>query len=305
MIQQMIFHRLRQVLGREKPLTENYKIERKRVEYSHPFWLHAFSKVQDTTLSIKEHEIPIRLFFPNKLNKINKEAVIVFLHGGGFVTGSLKSYSQMCSYIARETNHKVIAVGYRLAPEFPFPKGLEDCYLAVKRIAAPKGTKKIILMGDSAGANLVLGVTLMNRRYNAFKISKQILLYPVLNNTYREDSIYPSVRENGENYLLTRERLEAYLNCYVSDRKLLKSPYVAPLLETDLRGYPKTLMITAEYDLLRDEGEAYAKKLRAAYNDVQMYRARGMLHGFMSLPPIVKEVHRTYKKIREFIGENK
>ncbi len=255
---------LRKLLYSERDLKDTYQLERKMVNMTHPHILKPFFKMWDHEVSIGNHKIPVRIFFPSKEGIY---PLLIFFHGGGFVTGNINSYSSVCTHMANLTEHIVLSVDYRLAPEHPFPAGLEDCYAVVKEVMGSTllfnhVIEDIILIGDSAGANLAAAVSLLARDRGAFNISKQILLYPATYNDHSDASPYPSVKENGYDYLLTQKRMKDYIHLYIRDEADLQNPYVAPLLAKDFSNQPDTLIITAEYDLIRDEAEAYGEKLK-------------------------------------------
>lgn len=296
---------LRKLLYSEKDLKDTYQLERKMVNMTHPHILKPFFRMWDHEVNIGVHKIPVRIFFPSKEGIY---PLLIFFHGGGFVTGNINSYSKVCTHMANLTKHIVLSVDYRLAPEHPFPAGLEDCYAVVKEVMASTllfnhVIEDITLIGDSAGANLAAAVSLLARDRGAFKISKQILLYPSTYNDHSDASPYPSVKENGYDYLLTQKRMKDYIDLYIRNKADLQNPYVAPLLAKDFANQPDTLIITAEYDLLRDEGEAYGEKLRAAGNKVQIHRIPDAIHGFISLSPIFNEVKECYAIINRFLKE--
>lgn len=296
---------LRKLLYSEKDLKDTYQLERKMVNMTHPHILKPFFRMWDHEVNIGDHKIPVRIFFPSKEGIY---PLLIFFHGGGFVTGNINSYSKVCTHMANLTKHIVLSVDYRLAPEHPFPAGLEDCYAVVKEVMASTllfnhVIEDITLIGDSAGANLAAAVSLLARDRGAFKISKQILLYPSTYNDHSDASPYPSVKENGYDYLLTQKRMKDYIDLYIRNKADLQNPYVAPLLAKDFANQPDTLIITAEYDLLRDEGEAYGEKLRAAGNKVQIHRIPDAIHGFISLSPIFNEVKECYAIINRFLKE--
>lgn len=296
---------LRKLLYSEKDLKDTYQLERKMVNMTHPHILKPFFKMWDHEVSLNDHKIPVRIFFPSKEGIY---PLLIFFHGGGFVTGNINSYSKVCTHMANLTKHIVLSVDYRLAPEHPFPAGLEDCYAVVKEVMASTllfnhEIKDIILIGDSAGANLAAALSLLARDRGEFKISKQILLYPSTYNDHSDASPYPSVKENGYDYLLTQKRMINYIDLYIRDKADLQNPYVAPLLAKDFSNQPETLIITAEYDLLRDEGEAYGEKLRMAGNKVQIHRIADAIHGFISLSPIFNEIKECYAIINEFLKD--
>lgn len=299
---------LRKILYPEKDLHETYQRERKIANLTHPPLMKPFFKKWDQQVIADGYEIPVRLFFP--LKESDAYPLLIFFHGGGFVTGNIDSYSNICAHMANITGHIVLSVDYRLAPEHPFPCGLEDCYAVVKEVVhspllAYNIKEGVILMGDSAGGNLAAAVSLLARDRGEFKIAKQILLYPAVYYDHSENSPFPSVRENGSDYLLTSKRMTDFMALYVKDKRDLKSPYVAPLLAEDLSHQPETLIITAAYDLLRDEAEAYGKKLHDAGNHVEIYRMQNAIHGFISLSPLFKEVKDSYRIINRFLTKEK
>ena len=231
---------------------------------------------------------------------------LLFFHGGGWVVESIDTYNSVCAQLARKTGRNVISVEYRLAPEHPFPQGLEDCYAVAKELFCSPAEQavapgEITLIGDSAGANLAAAVSLMARDRGEFSIPRQILIYPATHWDHSEASPFPSVHENGRDYLLTSKRICEYMDLYKAGDADLQNPYFAPLLAQDLSAQPDTLVITAEFDPLRDEGEAYGKALRAAGNTVFGFRMLDALHGFFSLPYRFELVQRAYRLICDFL----
>jgi len=247
--------------------------------------------------------IPVRIFSPPQLS----EKAIVFFHGGGWVTGDIDTYSRTCVDMCRQTGHIVIAVDYRLSPEYRFPTALEDCYAVLREVFAGHFEEvlpgNITILGDSAGGNLAAAASLLARDRGEFLPRKQILIYPATSNDHSQHSPYPSVRENGTDYLLTAKRVNDFLEMYRSSRADLQNPYFAPILAADLKNQPKTLVITAEFCPLRDEGEHYAARLREAGNQVTLYRVADALHGFFTLPPTFSHVSEVYSVINRFLGE--
>ncbi len=247
--------------------------------------------------------IPVRIFSPP--HPTGK--ALVFFHGGGWVTGDIDAYSRTCVDMSRQTGHIVIAVDYRLSPEVHFPVALEDCYAVLREVYAGhfEGVlpRDITILGDSAGGNLAAAVSLLARDRGEFLPQKQILIYPATGNDHSERSPYPSVIENGTEYLLTAKRVSDYLRMYQSSSADLQNPYFAPILAEDLTNQPETLMITAEFCPLRDEGEHYAARLREAGNQVEIYRVRDALHGFFTLPPNFSHVAEAYTVINRFLGK--
>ncbi|PHV72223.1 alpha/beta hydrolase [Sporanaerobium hydrogeniformans] len=298
---------LRKIIYPKGDFKETYKLERKMINMTHHYVFKPFFKMWDHEIITDHHSIPVRLFFPNKEGVY---PLLIFFHGGGFVVGNIESYSKICSRLANNLKHIVLSVDYRLAPEHPFPAGLEDCYAVVKEVASHlllfnHPIEEITLIGDSAGANLAAAVSLLARERGEFQIARQILIYPATYNDHSDASPYASVRENGKDYLLTQERMMNYLKAYVKHEKDLENPYVAPLLATDLENQPDTLIITAEFDLLRDEGKAYGERLKQAGNKVEIVEIPNAIHGFLSLPPMFEEVKACYTSINHFLNKGR
>ena len=245
-----------------------------------------FYKTTDEKIYNGEHEVPVRLFFSDEEMKnayenkilVNPD-VLLFFHGGGWVTESIDTYERICARLAGETGHLVAAVEYRLAPEHKFPAGLEDCYAAAKRLFTDYrelrlDPERITLIGDSAGGNLAAAVSLLARDRGDFFPKRQILMYPATYNDYSEASPFPSVKENGSDYLLTAGKMQDYIHLYAGKEADFQNPYFAPYLEENLEDQPDTLILTAEFDPLRDEGEAYGNRLEEAGNQVEMHRIK-------------------------------
>ena len=259
-----------------------------------------------------DYKVPIRLFFPTEEAMENgaasgrKPPVILFFHGGGWVTESVENYQRVCARMAQSTGQIVASVEYRLAPEYRFPVGLMDCYAAAKafytnRFLLNTDPDRITIMGDSAGGNLAAAVCMMARDRGEFYPKKQILIYPALNNCYTEESPFESVKTNGTGYLLTAEKMEDYLKLYESCPEDRKNPYFAPILEKDLRNMPDTLILTAEFDPLRDEGEAFGERLKAAGNRVEVHRIAGAFHGYFALGIKFLHVQESFTYVNRFL----
>ncbi len=281
-----------------------YKVERAFDHIRKPL-LSPLYQLWDKKVERDGHEVRIRIYNPRSQTD---ERLLLFFHGGGWVHESVDTYSKVCRNLAHSTGCRVASVEYRLAPEYVFPEGLEDCYAAAQAVyKEPElfGVKasEITLIGDSAGGNLAAAVSLMARDRGEFEVSQQILIYPATYNDHTPDSKFESVRTNGSGYLLTSARIENYMAMYVGDKpERRNSPYFAPLLADDLTRQPRTLVITAEYDPLRDEGEAYAHALRKAGNDTVAYRMPDALHGYFSLPPRFTPVRKTFELINDFLN---
>lgn len=285
-------------------LKKNYQLYRKVIGFLNRPRKSPYREL-DYKMVVDGREIPVRIFFPKKGK--NKK-VLLFFHGGGWVTGDIDSYTNVCRNMGNRTDHIVVSVDYRLAPENPFPKGAEDCYYVTKKIfKMPEilGCKKedITLIGDSAGGNLAAVVSLMGRDQEAFYPEKQILIYPSTNYDHSETSPYASVHENGSDYIMTSARIQDYLDLYVENEEDRLNPYVAPILSDDLKDQPDTLIITAEYDPLRDEAEAYGHKLKEFGNTVEIHRIQDAIHGFFTSPIQTEQLTETYEIINSFLKD--
>lgn len=231
-------------------------------------------------------EIPIRIYTPDTPGPL---PVVVYFHGGGWVIGSLASHDVTCRRIANASGCIVVAVDYRLAPENKFPVPFDDAYAAIEWVAANApsfGGREgpIAVGGDSAGGNLTACVTLKARDDGGPKIAFQFFVYPVIEDNFETVSYI----DNGEGYILTKRVMKWFWAHYLSKPEDASNPYVCPIKANDLSGLPPALMITAEYDPLRDEGEAYAKKLADSGMQVEYKCYEGMIHTFLGIDGLEK-----------------
>jgi acetyl esterase/lipase len=208
----------------------------------------------------------------------------VWFHGGGWVVGDLESADATARHLTVRADCVVVSVDYRLAPETKFPGPAEDCYSATKWVAQNAASinvdpSKIAVGGDSAGGNLAAVISLMARDRGGPPLALQLLVYPVTDRDFSTESYV----QNAEGYQLTRDSMIWYWNHYLKSDADVANPYAAPLQAQDLRGLPPALVITAEYDPLRDEGEAYAHRLEAAGVNTTCIRYDGMIHGFFGM----------------------
>lgn len=252
----------------------------------------------------ESHDIPVRIFYPKKNRKAG---ALIFFHGGGWVIGDILTYTSACINMAELTGRIVYSVDYRLAPEHPFPAGLEDCYRAAAAMfdhpdwLELEDISEITLIGESAGGNLAAVVSQMFRDRGRDIPAKQILLYPSTYWDHSEGSHFGSIHTYGSDYGLTAERIEDYITLYEPDPHKRKNPYISPLMAKDLSCQPHTLIITAEFDPLRDEGEAYGDALHRAGNRVRVHRIRDAVHGFIAYPKFASPVVEAYKEINVFL----
>lgn len=242
----------------------------------------AVARVEDRLIPGPLGQIPVRLYTPQGQAPF---PLLIFFHGGGFVIGSIELYDEFCRALANGAGCIVMSVDYRLAPEHKFPAAVEDCYAATKWLAANAraiggDSVRIAVGGDSAGGNLAAVVALMARDRGTVPIVLQLLMYPATDLAH--DTL--SAQENAKGYFLTRDEMIWFRSLYLSSDADQDNPYASPLRAQNLRRLPPALVITAEYDPLRDEGEAYAARLREAGVTTICTRYDGMIHVFLSLP---------------------
>jgi acetyl esterase len=240
----------------------------------------AVKHVEDRTIPGPAGEIPIRIYRPAD----GTLPALVYFHGGGWVIGNLDSHDLVCRMLANRSGAVVISVDYRLAPEHKYPAAADDSYAATKWVADNASEldidpNAIAVGGDSAGGNLAAVVSLMAKEKGGPKLAMQMLVYPVTDYSFET----ASYTDNAEGYFLTRDAMVWFWDHYLNDRSEGSQPQASPLQATDLSGLPPAWVITAEYDPLRDEGEAYAEKLREAGVPVTVERYNGMIHGFFSM----------------------
>ena len=238
------------------------------------------ANVQDRKIKTLNGDVPIRIYTPDG---DGPHPILVFFHGGGWVIGDLDTHDATCRVLTNAVKCITISVDYRLAPEHKFPAAPEDCYEATKWAmlnAASFGgdPNHIAVGGDSAGGNLAAAVALMSGDRGAPSLCYQLLLYPVTNHSF--DTV--SCKENGEGYLLTKDSMVWFWDHYLENDEAGESPYASPLQAKYVNSPPPGIVITAEFDPLRDEGEAYAKRLQDAGAAIKATRYDGTIHGFFS-----------------------
>ena len=241
----------------------------------------AVAVVKNTKISGPSAQIPLRVYIPRE-GKILP--VLAYFHGGGWVLGDLDSVDSLCRSLAKAANCVVVSVNYRLAPEHKFPAAVEDACSATKWIAdnatdLSGDSRRIGVGGDSAGGNLAASVSLMARDRHGPPIMFQLLIYPATN--YAFDTA--SYIHNAEGYWISRDDMKWFWNHYLRDEEDGRNPYASPLRAANLSSLPPAFVITAEYDPLRDEGEAYAARLGECGVPVKLTRYDGMIHDFMNI----------------------
>jgi acetyl esterase len=270
--------------GTGVPATDTLPVDVARAQYEARIALMAapaeIAGVREQTVDGPGGPLRIRIYAPRGTGPF---PLLVFFHGSGFVLCSLDTHDGMCRNLCAGAGCVVASVDYRLAPEHKFPAGIDDCLHAARWAAAHAAqlganTMRIAVAGDSAGANMAAVTALRVRDEGGPPLCGQLLLYPVTN--YHTPGT-PSYEENAEGYGLTRDTMKWFWAHYLNDESQSAHPYASPLRAPDLSGLPPALVITAEYDPLRDEGEFYAERLRAAGIPTALTRYRGVNHGFM------------------------
>jgi acetyl esterase len=225
--------------------------------------------------------VPVRIYRPSPDPGL---PVLEFFHGGGWTIGTVEQYDPIVRQIANATDAIVVAPDYRLAPEHPFPAPLDDCWHALKWTvvhAAEFGgdATRLAVMGDSAGGNLAAVCAIQARDAGTPDIALQVLVYPVTDCNFTTESY----RENGTGYLLDEKQMHWFFDCYCRSDSDPTDWRISPLRARDVRGVAPAMVITAEFDPLRDEGEAYARKLQDAGVHVDKHRYDGLIHAFFGL----------------------
>lgn len=252
--------------------------------------------IEDRTLVSASHNINVRVYSPAIAEKL---PVVLHFHGGGHMCGGIDLYDPISRKIAKQGHCIVICVDYRLAPEHPYPAGIDDCEYALLNyqevLQGLNFSGQVYTLGDSAGGAICSTIAMRSSHNRAIKIDKQILIYPSVDYTMR----LPSVEENGTGLLLEKPRIQWYFDNYFQNNESRID--VSPLYNLH-NNLPKTLVLTAGCDPLRDEGVAYVNSLRELGVDVVHHQFDQMIHAYMLLESIVKsECQQSYQIIADYI----
>jgi acetyl esterase/lipase len=247
------------------------------------------ARIEDIRIPGPSGALPARVYDASSERGTARPAVLYF-HGGGWVQGDLETHHGLCARIASRSGALVIALDYRLAPEHPFPAAVDDCLAAYRWLRAhPRelgvDPARIAVAGDSAGGNLAAVVSQQAALAGEPVPACQALIYPAVD--FALDT--PSHQELADAHVIPRDRIEWYANQYIPAAADRLDPRAAPLRAADLSGQPSTLVITAGFDPLRDEGHAYAERLRAAKVDVVDHEYPGQIHAFVSLTKAIPQ----------------
>lgn len=267
--------------------------------------LDPLSKVENLMIPVsQDEEIKCRVYIPEGQGPF---PIFIYYHGGGWVLGDIESSDPSCRMIANRTASIVVSVNYRLAPEYKFPTPVEDAYAALEWVYE-KGTSfngdvtRLAVGGDSVGGNLATVVTMMARDRKGPDITAQVLIYPPTNLEFNTESHQTFAKGFG----LDREQLIWFRDHYVRNDEDRYNEYASPLVAEDLSGLPPAIVITAENDVLRDEGMAYAERLKKFGVQVEYACELGMVHGFFAHMAIFsKNIESTVSKIDKFLSTAK
>ena len=260
-------------------------------------------KIDNINITGPAGDIPLRIYTPEGSGPFPS---VVFYHGGGWCIGSLAGYDSICAALANRIPAVIFSAGYALAPEHPFPAAVGDCYAALEYVAKNSANfnadpGRLIVMGDSAGGNLAVVTSLKAKEKGGPRINLQILIYPAVNLSRLDTESY---RLYGNGYDLDKEMIEKFVSHYVPDKKDWADPYVSPAFAKDLKGLPPTLLITAEFDPLRDDGKEFAERLKRAGVAVRHSLYKGVIHGFLSFTTF-HAAQKAFDEIKEYIRRNK
>jgi acetyl esterase len=281
---------LEQMAEAGAPLLEEMSVDAARqmyVEMNPQEPIEEIGSVEDRTIAGPGGEVTLRVYHP--VGEASG-AGVVFFHGGGWVIGNLGTHDHFCRTLCNGSGAVFVSVDYRCAPEAPFPAAPDDCFAATQWVAenaAPLGIspQRLAVAGDSAGGNLAAVVSKLARDRGGPAIAFQLLLCPVTE--HRFDTA--SYSENADGYLLTAGAMRWFWDLYLGDNGDGKSALASPLRAADLAGLPPAHVVTAEYDPLRDEGEAYAERLAAAGVPVTRRRYDGQIHNFYAMAPVLEQ----------------
>lgn len=238
------------------------------------------ASTQDTTVPGAAGAIPARIYRPEGAGPF---PTVAYFHGGGYVIGNLDTHDNMCREICRGAQAVVVSVDYRLAPEHPFPAGVEDAVAAATWVVANArelgGNGVVAVAGDSAGGNFS-AVVAQQLRDAGIHLAAQFLIYPAVDHAA---AVYPSAEQNAKGYFLEAETMAWFFNHYAAAVPNPLDPRLAPLQASSLANLPPAVIVTAEFDPLRDQGAAYAAALRAAGGQAELIEGAGMIHGFFDM----------------------
>ena len=262
--------------------------------------------VEDRKIEGPRGDVPVRVYEPltdgDGDGDVDDRPLVLYFHGGGWVIGSVDTHDPTCRKLADESGYTVVSVDYALAPEHPFPEGLQDCYAALEwasetasELNAEGGT---VVAGDSAGGNLAAATALLARDRDGPRIDHQLLVYPSTGRAERTESY----EENSEGYFLGSDDMNWFREQYFEDEIDKGNVYARPRLADDLSELPPATVVTAGFDPLRDDGVAYAERLEESGVRVSHRHYEDMIHGFFSMlagPANLERGHEAHEDVVE------
>jgi acetyl esterase len=243
------------------------------------------AKTEDRTLP---EGLKLRIYSPDAAGPL---PILLFFHGGGWVLGDLESHDDLCRSLARRSGVRVVAVDYRRSPETKYPGPLDDAEAALRWAAGE--SPRVAVGGDSAGGNLAAALALRTRDRGGPKIAFQLLIYPVTDTSFDRGSY----RDFASGVGLTRSNMQWFWDSYLRDAADAADPYAAPLKAPSLKGLPPAYVLSAEFDVLRDEVEAYARRLHKEGVPVRGVRYNGMNHGFIRMGALYPQADRALTEL--------
>lgn len=262
--------------------------------------------VYDQEITTKDqYKIKLRIYEPRTDMSTNQfSAAIIFIHGGGWVVGDLETHDSICRIVSKQTNLPVIAIDYRLAPEFPFPYALNDCldslkFLTEKAQELKINPHKLIIMGDSAGGNLATVIAHQFNQMSTYTIISEILFYPVTTMITNN----ASYKRIAKNYPLSAQTMHWFISKYVTDDNDLYNPQLSPLYNEDINDSINSFIVTVGLDPLCDEGVLYAKKLICNGNYVEFHHLPNTIHGILTTAKMINLGKEYLLKSCDFILE--
>ena len=262
-----------------------------------------FPNIKNMDIKTASNYVLVRVYTPSEDKNL---PLIIYCHGGSWVAGDIDDYDNICRKLSKKTKAIVVSINYRLAPENPFPAGLNDVYNVLLWVnenarSISGNSSRICLVGDSAGGNLAAAASQMIRDKGGPDIASMVLIYPSTNINALNTKSWSNF---GMNYNSTKQITEKFITLYTPNLEDRKSQYASPLLSKNFEKLPATLIITAELDPLRDEGEAYGNKLKAASVSVISTRYKGVTHGFLSMDNITGKADMAIDEISAYIQDH-
>jgi acetyl esterase len=259
------------------------------------------AQVEELSIPGPDGQLRVRIYTPLGAGPF---PLLVYFHGGGWVVGAVETVDGSCRKLTNNGGCVTVSVDYRLAPEHKFPAATKDCFAALKWVALNarsigSDAGRIAVGGESAGANLAAVAALMARDNGGPKLAGQLLVYPVLDHRFDTESYL----EHAHGYVITKELMIWFWRHYLRDESDAGNPYASPLQARDLSGLPPTALFTAEYDPLRDEGAAYARRLQQTAVPVFYKCWEGLPHGFFGMADVVKEARAAVDDAARWIRE--